>query len=208
LDFKTVAIDHSATPPSDASLQNPPAAGGLSSVIIGDSCIDTGTGSGIFGRVAFEKHLLVDAANLIHARQDLRALLKRDRDAARSQLIVQAGALHDSESVRVTVVIDGRGSEIVVEHPSQQATLTVIYTPSSMTADDVIEKMVGRSADPSLCEVATGDQAERNTIEACGAVWLPPDDFWARIERAERRLGSKVAELNRASAREWRRPSA
>ncbi|MBC8096614.1 MAG: NYN domain-containing protein [Akkermansiaceae bacterium] len=155
--------------------------------------------------VSFEKHLLVDAANVIHAWPELRVLLKRDRDAARSQLIQRAGAVHDAESVRVTVVIDGRGPEIVVEHPSRQATLTVIYTPSSMTADDVIEKMVGRSADPSLCEVATGDQAERNTIEATGAVWVPPADLLARIERAERRLGAKVSELNRASAQEWRR---
>jgi len=134
-------------------------------------------------------------------------LLKGDRDAARSQLIGRVSAVHDAESVRVTVVIDGRGPDIVVEHPSKQATLTVVYTPSSMTADDVIEQMVGRSADPSQCEVATGDQAERSTIEATGAVWVPPADLLARIERAERRLGSKVAEVNRASAQEWRRRS-
>jgi hypothetical protein len=51
-------------------------------------------------RVAFEKHLLIDAANVIHAWPELRALLKRDRDAARSQLIQCAGAVHDAESVR------------------------------------------------------------------------------------------------------------
>lgn len=157
--------------------------------------------------VAFEKHLLIDAANVIHAWPELCALMKRDRDAARARLIQRAGAVHDAEERRVTVVIDGRGPEIVVEHPSGQGTLAVIYTPSSMTADDVIEQMVGRSVDPSLCEVATGDQAERATIEASGAVWVPPADLLARIGRAEQRLGSKVAELNRTSAQEWRRRS-
>jgi uncharacterized protein len=155
--------------------------------------------------VAFEKHLLVDAANVIHAWPEMRALLKRDRDAARSQLLQRISAVHDIESIRVTIVIDGRGAEIVVEHPSRQATLTVVYTPSSLTADDVIEQMVGRSADPSQCEVATGDQAERCTVEAMGAIWVPPADLWARIERAERRLGLKVIEMNRASTQEWRR---
>ena len=155
----------------------------------------------------FEKHLLVDAANVIHAWPELHALLKRDRNAARSRLIQQLGALHDAESVRVTVVIDGRGPEMVVEHPSQQATLTVIYTPTSLTADDVIEKMVGRSAEPALCEVATADQAERITIEASGGVWVPPADLLARIDRAERRLGSKLAALNRANAQDWHRRS-
>ncbi|MDF3058660.1 MAG: RNA-binding protein [Rariglobus sp.] len=157
--------------------------------------------------MAFEKHLLVDAANVLHAWPDLRVLLKRDRDAARSRLVQRLGAIHDAESVRLTVVIDGRGREIVIEHPSQQATLTVVYTPSSLTADDVIEQMVGRSADPSLCEVATGDQAERSTIEATGAVWVPTGDLLARVERAEQRLSSKVAGLNRANAQDWRRRS-
>lgn len=155
--------------------------------------------------MAFEKHLLVDAANVIHAWPELHTLLKRDRNAARTRLIQQLGAVHDAESVRVTVVIDGRGPEIVVEHPSQEATLTVIYTSSSLTADDVIEKMVGRSADPSLCEVATGDQAERSTVEASGAVWISPADLQARTNRAEFRLASKVTALNRANAQDWHR---
>lgn len=155
--------------------------------------------------MAFEKHLLVDAANIAHAWPGLRALLKRDKDAARSQLVQRLGAVHDAELVRVTVVIDGRGREIVVEHPSRQPTLAVIYTPSSLTADDVIEQMVGRSAAPSLCEVATDDQAERRTIEATGAVWVPTADLLARVERAEQRLASRVAGLNRTTEQEWRR---
>jgi uncharacterized protein len=155
--------------------------------------------------VAFEKHLLVDAANVVHAWPQLRALMKRDRDAARAQLIQRVSAIHDAESIRVTVVVDGRGQEIVIEHPSRQDTFTVIYTPSSLTADDVIEQMVGRSADAALCEVATGDQAERNTIEATGAVWVPLRDLDARIARAEQRLSAKVTDLNRQNAREWQR---
>lgn len=155
--------------------------------------------------MAFEKHLLVDAANVAHAWPELRALLKRDREAARSQLVRRLGAVHDAESVRVTVVIDGRGREIAVEHPSRQSTLTVVYTPSSLTADDVIEQMVGRSAVPSLCEVATGDQAERRTIEATGAVWVPTADLLARVERAEQRLAARVAGLSRTAEQDWRR---
>lgn len=155
--------------------------------------------------MAFDKHLLVDGANVLHAWPELRALLKRDREAARSQLIQRLGALHDAESLRVTVVIDGRGREIVVEHPSHQDTLSVVYTPSSLTADDVIEQMVGRSPEPSLCEVATADQAERNTIEAIGAVWVRPADLLARVERAEQRIAAKVIGLNRANTQDWGR---
>lgn len=151
------------------------------------------------------QHLLVDAANVLHAWPETRALLKRDRASARALLIQRLLSLHDAESVRVTVVIDGRGPDLVVEHPSQQATFAVIHTPRSLSADDVIEQMVGRSAVPSACEVATGDQAQRNTIEATGAVWLPTADLLARVERAERRVQTQVSGINRTTAREWGR---
>jgi predicted RNA-binding protein with PIN domain len=154
--------------------------------------------------MAFEKHLLVDVANVLHAWPELRALLNHDRNAARSQLFKRIEAVHDVEQVRVTLVVDGRGRELVIEHPSGQSTLTMVYTPSSLTADDVIEQMVGRSADPTTCEVATGDQAERNTIEATGAIWVPVEELRRRIERAEQRLSAKVAGLKRVNAREWR----
>ncbi len=155
--------------------------------------------------MAASQHLLVDAANVLHAWPETRALLKRDRASARALLIQRLLALHDAESVRVTVVIDGRGPDLVVEHPSQQATFAVIHTPRSLSADDVIEQMVGRSAVPSACEVATGDQAQRNTIEATGAVWLPTADLLARVERAERRVQTQVSGINRTTAREWGR---
>ncbi len=162
---------------------------------------------GSVGSVAFEKHLLVDGANLLHAWPELRALMKRDRSAARSQLVQQLGAVHDAEQARVTVVFDGRGDELVVERPSGHVTFSVLYTPTSLTADDVIEQLVGRAADASLCYVATGDQAERQTIEAAGAVWVPPADLAAWVERAESRLASDVRVLNRENAKKWKSPS-
>ena len=157
--------------------------------------------------MAFEKHLLVDGANLVHAWPELRALMKRDRDAARSQLTQRLVAIHDAEQTRVTLVFDGRGDELVVERPSGYMTFSVLHTPSSLTADDVIEQLVGRAADPSLCLVATGDQGERETIEATGAVWVPPADLAAWIGRAEMRLAATVAGLNRTNAQKWRKSS-
>jgi len=155
--------------------------------------------------VAFEKHLLVDGANLLHAWPELRALLKRDREAARSQLVRRLGAVHDAEQMRVTLVFDGRGEELTVERPSGHVTFSVLHTPSSLTADDVIEQLVGKAADASLCYVATGDQAERQTIEAAGAVWVPPADLAAWLARAETRIASGVAGLNRDNQRKWDR---
>lgn len=153
-----------------------------------------------------QRHLLVDGANVVHAWPDLRALFRRDRDAARSQLVQRLAPIHDIEDIRVTVVFDGRGDELVIERPSQQPTFSIVYTPSSLTADDVIEQTVGAAARPGDCIVASDDRAERQTISATGASAITADDLAAWIRRAESRQSASVRELRQSNARAWHRP--
>lgn len=152
------------------------------------------------------RHLLIDGANVLHAWPDLRALLRRDRDAARSQLVQRTAVIHDAEAMRVTVVFDGRGDEIVIERPSQQPTFSVVYTPSALTADDVIEQTVAGAAHPGDCVVATDDRAERATVSAAGASAISADDLAAWIRRAESRQSATLGTLRAANARAWKNP--
>jgi predicted RNA-binding protein with PIN domain len=154
--------------------------------------------------VSFTQHLLIDGANILQAWPELRQLARRDRAAARSQLVQRVSAIHDSEEVRVTLVFDGRGPEISVERPSGQPTLSVLYTPSSLTADDVIEQLVAGAADPATCTVATGDRAERETVEASGARVIPPEELESWVRRVEARQSARVGELRRANTKQWR----
>ncbi len=156
--------------------------------------------------MAFEKHLLIDGSNILHAWPELRALLKRDRDAARATLSQRVSVLHDVEQLRVLLVFDGRGGELVIEHPLSHATFTHLYTPTGTTADDVIEQIVGNAADAALCLVATDDRAERQTIEALGAAGISSDELAARITRAQERQRTQVTGLRRENERDWRRP--
>ncbi|AHF91851.1 putative RNA-binding protein containing a PIN domain [Opitutaceae bacterium TAV1] len=144
--------------------------------------------------VSATKHLIVDGSNLLHAWPELRALLRRDRDAARARLVDLLAPLHDNspEPLRLTVVFDGRGSGLVVEHPAGPPSFSCIYTPAGTTADDVIEQLVARSADPAACLVATDDQAERSTVEAAGAVWCSSRDLAARAGAATDRLRREI----------------
>jgi uncharacterized protein len=155
--------------------------------------------------VGHEKHLLVDGANVMHAWPELRPLLAHDRDAARARLTQALSAIHDAEAVRVTIVFDGRGDALAVERPSGQATFSQLYTPAGVTADDVIERLVGQAADPRSCFVATNDRAERQTIAALGAAALSADDLAAWVERATQRQSGRVGELRRANERAWRK---
>lgn len=155
--------------------------------------------------VSFTQHLLIDGANVLHAWPELRAMLKRDRAAARTQLAQRVRVIHDAEQMRVTLVFDGRGTELVVEHPLGQATFSVLSTPASLTADDVIEQLAARSADPAACIVATGDRLEQQTVAASGARVISPEELAAWVQRVETRQAARVAELRRANAGKWRK---
>jgi predicted RNA-binding protein with PIN domain len=155
--------------------------------------------------VSFTKHLIVDGANILHASRQFSSLLKRDGNAARSQLTQQLSVIHDVEQIRVTIVFDGRGEEMTVERPSQQPTFSVIYTPSSLTADDVIEQMVANSADASTCVVATDDRSERETVMAAGAHAIHADDLASWVARAGSRQSSAIESLRAGNLKTWQK---
>jgi predicted RNA-binding protein with PIN domain len=153
------------------------------------------------------RHLLIDGSNILHAWPELRALLARDRDAARAKLAAAASGLQEAEHLRVSLVFDGRGAELTVEHPSGRPEFTVLYTPAGATADDVIEQLVAKSRQPGDCLVATDDRAERQTIEALGASGLSSADLAAWVRQSAGRMGSRLSDRKRANDRDWRKPT-
>ncbi len=154
-------------------------------------------------RVSFSRHLLVDGSNVMNAWPELRAALKRDRDAARGLLVRLLTPIHDAEGVRVTVVFDGRGPELSLEHPAAEHTLSVIHTPAGTTADDVIEQLVANATDASACVVASDDRAERETVSASGAAPISSADLLAWVARATSRQTRHVDEVKDKSRRGW-----
>jgi predicted RNA-binding protein with PIN domain len=156
--------------------------------------------------VEFSKHLLVDGYNIAHAWPDLRrVLMKEGREVARVRLVERLRVLHDFERVRVSIVFDGRGTEIAIERPTPHATFSVLYTPGGMTADDLIEQLAVQSATPAEVFVATADQAERDTIEAAGARALTPAQLAEWIERGERAQSATLDAHRRRVESQWRK---
>jgi predicted RNA-binding protein with PIN domain len=155
---------------------------------------------------AITKHLLVDGSNIMHAWPELRSLMPRDRDAARSRLSQSMAALHDAGHLRVTIVFDGRGLEMTVERPSGHATFSHIHTPTGTTADEVIVQLVRKSAEPCHCVVATDDRGERAAVEALGAAILSAADLAAWAGRASLRHSSQIKTNRAQNERKWRNP--
>ena len=156
--------------------------------------------------VGQSQHLIVDGANIVHAWPELRRMAVHDRPGARERLAQLLTSIHDSGDVRLTLVFDGRGDDIVIERPSNQPSFSIVYTPSALTADDVIEQLVAKSATPSECVVATDDRAERETVAALGATTLRSEDLAAWVKRAEARQTATAQSLRAANTRAWRKP--
>jgi predicted RNA-binding protein with PIN domain len=149
-------------------------------------------------------HLLVDGSNVVHAWPETKALMRQDREAARRLLVRRLTPLHDGAGWRVTVVFDGRGDTMQIEPVGGAADFACIYTQAGTTADDVIEQLVSKAADPSSCLVATADQAERSTVEAAGAAWCSPTELAERINAQDTRTLRSVSEHNAISGKVWK----
>ena len=152
----------------------------------------------------FFRHLLIDAYNVIHQWPELKQALRRDRAVAREMLAATVRVIHDREHVRVTLVFDGKGEEITIERPGEALTFSYLYSPSSMSADDVIEQIVGASVEPGRIIVATRDLAERRTIEALGGTVISPEDLRDWVARVERALTRDLTERRKTVESEWK----
>lgn len=157
-----------------------------------------------FVAVGYEKYLLIDGSNILHAWPELRLLLRRERDVAREKLLQMVRVIHDAEQVRLTLVFDGRGSELAIEHPGDLKTFSLVFTPAGMTADDAIEQLVGKAADPAACIVATDDRAERQTIEATGAASISAEELLGWVTRTEQRQQTQLASQRGKNEKLWK----
>ena len=112
--------------------------------------------------------------------------------------------IHDCEEIRVSLVFDGKGEQITVERPSELLTFSLLYTPAGMTADDLIEQMVGQAKDPGSFLVVTQDNHERLAVEASGGTTMSPRELDHWIKRCRVRQTEKVRKISNKANLEWR----
>jgi len=152
----------------------------------------------------YTRHLIIDAYNVIHQWPETKRELRRGSTFAREKLAAAVRVLHDHEQVRVTLVFDGQGPDVTVERPGAQLTFSFLYSPAAMSADDVIERLVGASPDPANLLVVTQDLAERRTIEALGGTVLSPADLRDWIARVERSMTRDLDKNRRNVQNDWK----
>lgn len=150
--------------------------------------------------MAGEAHLYIDGYNVVHAWPEARRHWPGAQEAARAVVIEAAQAVHDWEQIAVTVVFDGKGSELSVETPNPRIpTFNVVFAPTGLTADTVIEQLARKRADDGVA-VATGDRLLAETVRALGGAAWSPEALADRVRMSRDRAAAAL----RARARRIR----
>lgn len=150
-------------------------------------------------------HILVDGWNVIHAEPSLCKMLARDPDAARKALAKMLAPVHDMYSPRITVVYDGNGSDVSLSRPDAAVnTFTEVFTPSSMTADEFIERYCVLAKNKSRIVVISNDNMIWQTVSVQGAVCMRIGEIVECGRRAAADINRLASEINFKTDRLWR----
>lgn len=154
--------------------------------------------------MSHDRHVLIDGPNVGHAWEPRAARSVAGRQAMRRRLTDLAMRLHDEEAWQVSVVFDGRSPEMTWVHPPGTEGVTVWETPTGVTGDDLIERLVGKESSPGACIVVSADRALQSTVLALGAEVMAPADFAAWVDRLAERAQRRQAKRAKKTEEAWR----
>ena len=130
-------------------------------------------------------YLIVDGHSVIFAWPELRELHARRSVLACEALAKKLRDYQDWTGINVVVVFDGRGkhvSEISDPHEVQ-----IFYARHGQTADAIIERLACKYAERFDVTVATSDSLDRQTVTACGATCISPEELRELLSAARTR---------------------
>lgn len=159
--------------------------------------------------MAADGHIIIDGWNAVRSNPSMEKIfLERGLDAAREELWRLVGPLHDYGGARVTIVYDGRGEDVSILRRNGINALSEVFTPSCMTADELIEQLCASSSNPSGITVVSRDNLLRLTATTFGATALAPDKLFDGARGCSRAMAESLRISNAAADRKWKSESA
>lgn len=119
--------------------------------------------------------LIIDGYNLLHTCNELTNLLDNDIQQARHQLVRKTESTAHRMAPQTTIVFDGR--EAGQDNALTSKHLEIYFSPSNLTADSIIERLVSKYHTPGRIMVVTSDRAEADTVLSSGAQVMSSQDF-------------------------------
>jgi len=112
------------------------------------------------------EHVIIDGYNLLHAHPVYAAAVREDIDSARARLVADLAGFAEG-GPRTIVVFDGAGNPTSDGTPHHVGSLTVIFSPSGVSADTTIEALAARfRGRGERALVVTSDLATRQTVRS------------------------------------------
>ena len=121
------------------------------------------------------KWLIIDGHNLMHKHLEITGSLNNNHEKARADLIRFIEKVTPTVSKKVTVVFDGK--KLGDDPFLSSKFVEVIYAPSKLTADGLIERLVTQHSSPESILVITSDHLEQQTVSSSGAQFQSAEDF-------------------------------
>lgn len=103
--------------------------------------------------------LLVDVCNLLNRLPGYRQRLHEGIDQLSEQLLAELQPLHDLEHWELHLVVDGKGSKIDQQFHGGLKTLSILFSPSGVQADTIIESWLMKLDSGWEVRVASEDRA-------------------------------------------------
>lgn len=130
------------------------------------------------------RYLIVDGHSIIFSWPELRRLQARRPSLAREGLIKQLRHYQDWSRIHVVVVFDGQGARLT--EVSDPHDIQIFYAPRGRSADAIIERLASKYAPRFEVIVATSDNLEMETVNACGGSCVSPEGLRKLIDEVRK----------------------
>ena len=127
-------------------------------------------------------HIIIDGYNLIRQSASLSRLDQQDILLGREALVDMLAAYRKMKPHPITVVFDGQQSPPFAVQRHRQKGISVRFSPSGRSADDVIKRMACQEREKAL--VVSSDREVVDFAASCGAATIDAQQFEVKIELA------------------------
>ncbi len=138
-----------------------------------------------------DEYLLVDGYNIIFAWEHLKRMADVSLDDARTMLLDTLCDYQGYRQINVIVVFDAHKVSKGVGVQKEYFNISVVFTREAETADNYIEKTVGRLSGSYKVRVATSDNLEQIIILGKGAVRVSASELQTEITETKKQMNEK-----------------
>ena len=132
-----------------------------------------------------KEYLIVDAYNIINAWDILKSESAFSLESSRTKLLDIMSDYQAYKGINVIVVFDAHYVKKNVGKQEKYNAIEVVYTKEFESADNYIERLIGKMSNREKIRVATSDWVEQLIVLGYGAVRMSARELWEEIKESK-----------------------